>query len=133
MAYLKFYNPYYSANRDESENCACGQVPAANFFETDKEFSIEIALPGVDKKDISVTHDKGYLQIRVEKKEEKEAEEIKYDRREFDYTGTSRVIKTGDRIDAGNITAKYDNGILTLNLPKKEAFVNKPAQEIAIN
>ena len=130
MAYLRFYNPYYSANRDENENCGCGQVPASNFFETDKEYSIEMALPGVDKNDITVTHEKGYLYIRVAKKEDEKAE---YDHREFDYAGTSRIFKTGDKVDAANITAKFENGILRLSLPKKEAYVNKPAQEIAIN
>jgi HSP20 family protein len=148
MAYIRFYSPVQPGYRDENSNeaykqlirhintnsnCGCyqGSVPASNISETDKEFRIEIALPGVDKKNINVRHDKGYLSITVEKPVENESDES-YTRHEFDYQGASRTFKTGDKIDADNIAAKYENGILTLTLPKKESYVNKPAQAIIV-
>jgi HSP20 family protein len=148
MAYIRFFNPFYSANRDENSkeayenlsrnfkadnNCGCyqGNVPAANISETDKEFHIEIALPGVDKKNINVKHEKGILSITVNKPEEDKDSEV-YNWHEFDYSGASRTFKTDDKIDADNIEAKYENGILKLVLLKKEAYVNKPAQTIVV-
>jgi HSP20 family protein len=145
MTTIRFYNPLYSANRDENNDAAieklfshfnrndyCGyrQVPAANISETDKDYLIEMALPGVEKNHISIRHENGLLHISVDNQEEKGE---KYDHREFDYKGASRVFKTGEKIDADRITAKYESGILTVSLPKKEAYVNKPAQSIAIN
>jgi HSP20 family protein len=145
MAYLTFYNPYRLANRDESTDsayerlahryaqsghCGCNQVPAANISETDTEYRIELALPGVEKKNINVKHENGFLYVNVNEKEET-AE--KHNRFEFDYSGASRIFKTGELVDADRISASYENGILTLSLPKKEAFVNKPAQSIVVN
>jgi HSP20 family protein len=148
MTYLRFYSPYDSAYRDENtneafnqfmqhynadNNCGCyqGSFPASNIAESEKEFRIEIALPGVDKKNISIKHEKGYLTISVEKAGEGESNES-YARQEFDYSGSSRTYRIGDKIDTENISAKYENGLLILHLPKKEAFVNKPVQSIVV-
>jgi HSP20 family protein len=141
MAYLTFYNPYHLANRDEKNdstmeqfnnkfNHSCNCVPASNIVETDNEYRIEMALPGVDKNDIRVKHEKGYLYVNVERKEDQN--ETKYDRYEFNYSGASRVFKTGELINSDEIAGKYENGILVLTLPKKEEFVKKPAQSIQI-
>ncbi len=89
MAYITFYNPYHSAFRDENSNeaynelvrrfnsvsdcnCSQGSVPAANITETDNEFRIDMALPGVDKKNIQIKHENGLLTISVEKPGEME-------------------------------------------------------------
>jgi HSP20 family protein len=152
MAYISFYNPYFFANRDEnadsayenlasrfnSDHCACKQVPAVNITETEKEYRIELALPGVDKELIRISHENGILNISVEnqQKEENQQEEEDqetYQRREYDYSNATRRFKTGDRIDSENITAKYEQGILAVVLPKKEAYVKKPAQTIAVS
>jgi HSP20 family protein len=147
MAYIRFYTPYYSANRDENRNDAyerlsnfftssnCGyyqgSFPAANISETDKEFRIEMALPGVDKKNISIKHEKGYLSISIDKAAENNENEL-YNLREFDYSASTRTFKLNDKIEAEKIAARYENGILALILPKKEAFVKKPVQAITV-
>jgi HSP20 family protein len=148
MTTIRFYNPVQSAYRDEYSNnayeqllrhiqaggpCGCNResVPASNISETDKEYLIEMAMPGVDKKNISIHHDNGNLTVRAEKQGETESSEL-YTRQEFDYSGTSRTFRIGNRIDTENIAAKYENGLLILHLPKKEAFVNKPARSIAV-
>jgi len=148
MAYIRFYSPvrpaYSGENSNEAferisrhfntgSNCDCyqGSLPASNIAETDREFNIEMALPGVDKKNIKITHENGFLTVSVEKPEDKESDE-NYTRQEFDYSGTSRTFKTSDKIDSGNIAAKYENGILRLTLPKKEEYANKPAQSVVI-
>jgi HSP20 family protein len=144
MTFIRFYNPDLF-NRDENSNEAyenlvkrfnngqCltrGDVPASNILETESGFQIEMALPGVDKKDIRVEHEKGILTIRLEKSEENKDKEG-YTRKEFDFSGASRTFRTSEKIDVENITARYENGVLTLELPKKEAFV-KPAKLISV-
>lgn len=148
MAYIRFYSPYYSANRDENSseaynqlmrhfnsenNCGCNsqRVPAANISETDQEYLIEMAMPGVDKKDIEMRHENGYLHISVNKQDEQINDE-KFNLKEFDYSGASRVFKTGNKVDSDKISARYENGILYVSLAKKEAYVKKPAQSIVV-
>jgi len=126
MTYIKFYDPYMGAYRDEN---TFPRVPAANIYEADNEYRIEMALPGADKKDITVRYEKGFLKVTVEKG--KESDKL-YDRHEFDYGGAERVFRTGEKVSTDHITAQYENGILILSLPKKEAFVKKPVQNIAI-
>jgi len=145
MSMIRFYNPvpyYRDENANEAyeklishfaENNACGcqqgSTPASNISENETSYRIELALPGVDKKNISLKAEKGFLTISVEgDNEDKDG----YTRREFNYYGTSRTFRTGEKIDTDNITARYENGILTVLLPKKEAFVNRPAQQIAV-
>jgi HSP20 family protein len=142
MTFLRFYNPV-SPYRDENANDAYdkiirrfstgtneGKVPASNILENEKEFRIEMALPGIDKKNIRLMQEKGYLTISVEKTPEKQDEE-KYSHFEFNYSEAARTFRTGDKIDTENITAQYENGILTVRLPKKEAFV-KAAKMIEV-
>ncbi|HJZ41522.1 MAG TPA: Hsp20/alpha crystallin family protein [Bacteroidales bacterium] len=148
MAYIRFYSPvraaYGKENSDESyeqlmktinsdDYCGCRQgiIPASNITETEKEYRIEMVLPGVDKKSIRIIQEKGNLTVRLEESEEKESND-NYTRHEFDYSGASRTFSTGDKVDQENVSAKYENGILTLHLPKKEAFVSKPAQSITV-
>ena len=147
MAYLRFYSPYHSAYRDENTNealnqimqhfnaesdCGCGNgsVPASNISESEKEFRIEMALPGVDKKNISIKHEKRYLTISVEKPQAESQDN--YLRQEFDYSGTSRTYHIGEKIDTGSISAQYENGLLIVHLPKKEVLANKSVQSIVV-
>jgi len=145
MSMIRFYNPvpsYRDENASEAyeklishfaENNACGcqqgSTPATNIFEDETSYRIEMALPGVDKKHISLKTEKGLLSISVDGGNE---DNEGYTRREFNYYGTSRTFRTGEKIDADNITARFDNGILTVLLPKKEVFVNRPAHQIVV-
>jgi len=145
MALIRFYHPGYPEYRDENANeayeklvrhfnngaCGCNQLPASNITESEKEYVIEMALPGVDKNNISIRHENDHLFVKVEKSAEKQHDE-KYSRFEFDYSDVSRSFKLGGKVETGNISAKYENGILRITLPKKEAYVNKPAQAIVV-
>ncbi len=128
MKYIRFYNPYLNAYRDGYD---CAMLPAANIYEAGNEFKIEMALPGVDRKDIQINYEMGFLTVSV-KKEQDDNGENRYDRREFNYHGAKRTFRTGEKVDTDQITAKLENGVLTLTLPKKEAFVQKPAKNIEI-
>lgn len=128
MKYIRFYNPYLNAYRDESD---CAKLPAANIYEAGNEYKIEMALPGVDKKDVNIKYEKGLLTVSVEKEQDNDTENG-YDRREFNYYGSERTFRTGDKVDTDQIAAKLENGVLTLTLPKKEAYVQKPAKSIEV-
>ena len=103
-----------------------GISTAANMMQTDvkesdKGFELDISLPGFTKEDIKAELKDGYLTINAEHVQEKdEKEEGKYIRKER-YTGhCSRSFFVGEEIGENDIKAKFENGVLTLNIPKKE-------------
>lgn len=92
--------------------------------ETDKAFQVKADVPGVDKKDIKVTVDGDVLSIAVEKEagkeEDKEEEGVKWHRTERSAFFASRALRLPDSADLSNIKAKYDGGVLQLEIPKQE-------------
>ena len=105
--------------------------PPVNIIEKNDLYHIELAVPGMEKADFNVKLDGKVLTISTEKKEEKNTENEKMIRKEFSYRSFKRSFTVDDKIDASNITAKYENGILKLDLPKKEEVKNG-AKEITI-
>ena len=99
-------------------------------IEKDDGFTLSASLPGVTSDDIDITFEDKVLTIKAEIKNEDEQEENKYHIRERQFGSFGRSIRLGVDIDADNIDANYENGILTLTLPKAE--VVKP-KRIAIN
>ena len=94
--------------------------PPANIVEKADLYKIELAAPGMQKADFNVKLDGKILTISAEKKAETTSENEKMIRKEFGYKAFKRSFTLDEKIDAANITAKYENGILTLELPKKE-------------
>ena len=86
--------------------------------ETENSYEVAVDLAGFDKKDINVKLENGYVTISA-KREEKH-ENKRYLRRERS-TSCSRSYYFGDKVNESDIKAKYENGVLKLNLPKKEA------------
>lgn len=102
-----------------------------NIRETDKNYSIEIVAPGFEKADFKVNVDEQILTISAEKKNEVKEENEKQIRREYSYRSFKRSFTLDEKTDVNGIDAKYVNGVLTLNLPKK-VEVKTPAQQINI-
>lgn len=97
-------------------------VPAVNIKETDTDFRIEVAAPGLNKEDIRVELENGVLSISAETKTEKEEsdQQGRYTRKEFSYSSFKRSFSVNeDSVDADKIEGKYENGVLNLVLPKK--------------
>ena len=149
MNLVRFHNPEFSVNRnlvdelfgnflrnDYHENYLenCGNQPATNVFETDKDFRIELLLPGFPKEDVQINYHKNLLTIKVDKEEAKEekSEEFKYARREFGSFNFEKNFKVPNSVDSENISAKFENGVLHLVLPKKEEAVEKAPVDIKI-
>jgi HSP20 family protein len=107
-----------------------GSTPV-NIRENDKSYSIDVIAPGFDKADFKVNLDQQLLTISAEKKEEVKQENEKQIRREYSSRSFKRSFTLDEKIDAAAIEAKYVNGVLTLNLPKKEE-VKAAAKEISI-
>lgn len=115
---------------DVSESSWKGFAPV-NIKETDKNYSLEVVAPGFEKTDFKVNLDQNILTISVEKKNEVKTENEKLVRKEYSYRSFKRSFTLDEQIDSNNIEANYVNGILTLNLPKKET-VKASATEITI-
>lgn len=100
-------------------------------YEKDGNYNIEMDIPGYDKKDISIECDDGILTISAEKNNEvnEENEEKKYIRRERVYGKITRSFSFAD-IDEENITADFNNGILTVVIPKSQKQESKKIIEI---
>ncbi|MCW5907464.1 MAG: Hsp20/alpha crystallin family protein [Chitinophagales bacterium] len=100
-----------------------GTMPAANIAETEKEYSIDLAVPGFKKEDFKVKVDKDILTISAETKSESSEEKKEYTRKEYNYSSFSRSFRLPDDVKDDAIAAKYDNGILKLTLPKSNVQV----------
>lgn len=95
--------------------------PSVNVKETDNEFKMEIAAPGMDKSDFNIEVEEGLLKLKAEKKEEHEEKDgEKFLRREFSYSSFERSFTLPENVNADKIEANYDNGVLTLSIPKVE-------------
>lgn len=99
-----------------------GWMPAMEIIEKNGDLVVTAELPGVSAKDVEVTVDEGILNIRGEKKEElKEGEpESKYHMWERRYGSFQRSFTLPRTVDAEKISAKFENGVLTIKLPKSE-------------
>ena len=107
------------------------KVPAVNVAETENEFHIELAAPGLKKEDFKINLDKDVLSISVEKKAEAAEESKKYSKREYSYKSFVRSFTLPDSVDYSKIEAEYTDGILKLNVAKKEE-AKIQSREIAV-
>ena len=90
-----------------------------NIRETDKSYLLEVVAPGLNKEDFKLSVDANVLTISGEKKTTAAAENERQVRREFNYKSFARTFTLDETINTDNIIAKYDNGVLYVELPKK--------------
>ena len=108
-------------------------LPAVNIKENADAFKVEMAVPGFDKKDFKINLDHNVLTISSEKKVENEHKNgERYTCREYSYQSFSRSFTLPDAANGDKISAKYDNGILNVEIPKREEAKPKPMRQIAI-
>ncbi len=105
--------------------------PPVNIVEKPNTYQLELAAPGFEKADFNVKLDGDVLTISTEKKTETNESTDKVVRREFSYRSFKRSFTIDEKIDAENINAKYENGVLKLELPKKE-IAKAGAKDISI-
>ena len=107
-------------------------LPAANVSEAEKEYKIELAIPGFKKEEVKVNLENEVLTISAESKTEKEEKTKKFTRKEFSYSSFTRSFQLPKAANAEKIEAKYENGLLRLEIPKKEEVISKAKKEIKV-
>ena len=110
-------------------------APAVNVKEDDKAYTMEVAAPGIKKEFCRVSiNDDGNLAIAIENKTEHKENDHKnhYLRREFSYSNYEQSYTLPDDVEKEDISAKVENGILTVILPKAKKEVKKISKNIAI-
>ena len=95
-------------------------VPAVNVHESETSYTLEVAAPGLQKEQFHIHLDGRVLTISAEQKEEKKEENGKWTRKEFSYSSFKRAFTLPENVQKESIEAKYENGVLTLNVPKAE-------------
>jgi HSP20 family protein len=107
-------------------------LPKVNIKEIPDAYLVEMAVPGLKKSDFQIDLDNQVLYIAAEIKEESEQKEEIYTSREFGYSSFKRTFNLPETVDEDKINASYNNGILSIHLPKKEEAKQKPARTIKI-
>ena len=120
---------------DKNFSAIGSSLPSANLKETDNKIEVELAAPGMKKNDFNVEIENHMLTISSEKKEEKEKKRKKdnYYRKEFNYQSFSRSFSLPDYADENSVKANYKDGILDIDIAKKEAPQKSAAKKIAIS
>lgn len=120
---MKGYNKATSFNNSH--------LPSANIKEDEDKFEVALATPGLSKEQLKINLDNGKLTISFSEEEKAENKE-QFVRREFAQESFKRVFSIPDSVDVSRIAAKYNNGILTVELPKKEEAKLQPSKDIDI-
>jgi HSP20 family protein len=122
----------WSPNNNSSTNTT---IPLVNIKETNENFEVEMAAPGMNKEDFKVELDGNVLTITSEKTDENEVKDgERYSRREFSYQSFQRSFQLPKEVvDADKIEAKYESGVLRLVVPKKEEAKPRPPKMIQIS
>ena len=109
-------------------------IPAVNIKETNDSFEVEMAAPGMEKKDFKIELEGNMLSISSEMQERYENQEDEnYSRKEFSYQSFYRTFHLPKEVvNADKIQAKYENGLLRLEIPKREEAKQKPVRLIDI-
>ncbi len=107
-------------------------VPAVNICETADLFLVELAAPGLAKEDFKINLEHRMLSIAVQKEQAETNNEKNFTRKEFSYSSFTRSFTLPNSADEHAITAKYSEGILSIQIPKKEE-AKKTSRQISIN
>jgi len=127
-----FFNDVYSLLNDSflNEKLAT-RTPSVNITETDAQFEVELAVPGLSKEDFKINLEKDVLSVSAEKKTETVDENKKFTKREYNFNSFSRSFTLPESADHSKIDADYTAGILKLTIAKKEEAKSQ-SREIAV-
>jgi len=108
-------------------------MPAVNIKENEKNYILELAVPGIDKKNLKIDINEDVLTISSETKNETEEDKDGYKRKEFSYSSFCRSFYIPENVNRDKIGASYKDGILNVELPKQEEEKNKITRQIKIS
>lgn len=107
-------------------------VPAVNIADNKNSYEVSLAAPGLKKDDFRIDVEGTLLIISSEKEESKEQNEKEFTRKEYNYSSFSRSFTLPDEVNKEKIEAKYENGVLSISLPKKDGVKKMTAKKIAV-
>ena len=132
------YRPFYLGNllNDDffpvmSSNTT--SMPAVNIKEDEKRFILDLAVPGIDKKDLKIDINEDLLTISSEIKNESEESSDGFRRKEFSYTSFCRSFQVPENVTKEKIEATYKDGILSVTLPKFDEEKQKISRQVKIS
>jgi HSP20 family protein len=108
-------------------------LPSVNIIEDKEEFRIDLAAPGLSKKDFAVDIHNKVLTVSSENKNENEEKRENYMRREFFYNSFKRSFSLPETVDPNRIKAKHQNGILSIHIPKIQEAIDQGPKQIDIS
>lgn len=127
-----FLDDFFTAEWPSTRSFISTSQPAVNVKEQEKEFVITLAAPGRNKNDFKVDVEKDILSISATSEEEAISPEDNYTRREFNASSFKRSFTLPESVETSKIKAKYQEGILTILLPKRKEALPQPAKRIVI-
>jgi|SRR5688572_30207917 len=107
-------------------------IPSVNVVESDENYRLEVAAPGLNKDDFKISVDNDVMTVSTEKKSETTEKNEKYTRQEFSYSAFTRSFTLPEMVDVDKIQASYESGIMRIILPKKEEAKPKAPREIKV-
>ncbi len=131
--YPSIMDDFFNANWNFEVPNYSHSLPAVNIKEADKEFTLQIASPGLTKEDFEVSFEDNVLSIEVVKKNDVKENNNDFTRFEFDYNSFKRSFTIPESVEINKIEASYLNGILNINLTKKKEAQPVPKKLIKIN
>lgn len=126
-----FFATVPSIFRDDFITPNFSSFTPVNIKETENEYVLDVVAPGFEKEDFKINLDNNTLTVSAERKMETENKREKFIRKEYKQQSFKRSFTIDENVDAENISAKYVNGVLTLNLAKKQE-VKPSVKEISI-
>jgi HSP20 family protein len=134
----KSFRPFYMSNLFDDDflpvlNNRASSMPAVNIREDEKQYSLELAVPGMEKKDLKIDINEDVLTISSETKNETEENRDGYKRKEFSFSSFCRSFYIPENVNRDKIEANYKDGILSVGLPKQEEEKSKITRQISIS
>ena len=134
----KSFRPFYMSNLFDDNffpvlQSRSNSMPAVNIRENEKSYILDLAVPGLDKKDLKIDINEDVLTISSESKHETEENKEGYKRKEFSYSSFCRSFYIPENVSRDKIEANYKDGILTVGLPKQEEEKSKISRQISIS
>jgi HSP20 family protein len=132
------FRPFYMPNVFDDDffpvlSNRTSSMPAVNIREDDKNYALDLAIPGIDKKDLKIDMNEDVLTILSEMKNESEENRDGYKRKEFSYSSFCRSFYIPENVNREKINANYKDGILSVTLPRQEEEKNKITRKIEIS
>jgi HSP20 family protein len=128
-----FIEDFFNSDFSSFKSPLFGSTPHVNVAESKDSFRIELALPGVNKENISINVEGNLLTVSGKNENKVNEENESYTRREFSFSTFSRTFTLPETVNADAISADYTDGILKVSVPKKEEAKDKGAKSIKIS